>query len=68
MTTPKKEKLVLIDLRRINVYIGDPEAFKIKKAVNTIEYKIGEYLSVDTVNDLIKYQPNMTVEIIERNN
>ena len=35
----KKEKLVLIDKRRVN---GSVKGFKIKKAVNTIDYRVGD--------------------------
>jgi hypothetical protein len=62
----KKEKLVLTDLRDIN-FSGS--AFKVKKLTNTIDYRIGDYLSTGEVEDLLDINPkvrNITIEIISK--
>ena len=48
----KKEKIVVEDLRHIN---GISEnCFKVIKAVNTIKFPVGKYLSAKEVEDEIK--------------
>jgi hypothetical protein len=62
----KTEKIVLTDLRDINF---DDNAFKVKKMTNTIDYKIGEYLSRTQVKNLLETNPksrNITVDIVAR--
>ena len=62
----KKEKLVLEDLRHINL---NDTAFKVKKLVNTIEWQIGDYISETEVDGLLETNPkarNITVEIIAK--
>jgi hypothetical protein len=64
----KKEKLVLTDLRNVNH--GNGSAFRVKKMVNTIDYKIGDYISTDEVTELLARkvtlsQPkDITIEIV----
>lgn len=58
----KKEKIVVEDLRHIN---GKLKSFKVKKLVNTIDWKIDDYLSEDEVNNLIKYRREITVDIVK---
>jgi hypothetical protein len=61
----KKSKIVVTDLREIN--LADPKAsFKVVKMTNTIEFTIDQYLSTKEVEDKIKYDPDMTVEIQKR--
>lgn len=63
----KKEKLVLTDLRHVNF---NNSAFKVKKMINTIEYKIGDYLSTSEVTELLDTNPkarNITIEIVPKN-
>lgn len=60
----KKEKMVLVDLRHINGNISN--CFKVIKLVNTIRFKIDEYLSASKVEEEIKYNPDITVEIIKK--
>jgi hypothetical protein len=60
--TSKKEKIVVSDLRHINGYERD--CFKVVKAVNTIKFPIGKYLSSKEVEDEIKYNSDMTVDIV----
>jgi hypothetical protein len=57
----KKEKLVLIDLRHIN---STKDGFKVKKIVNTVRFKINQYLNEKVVNDEILYNDDMTIEIV----
>jgi len=59
----KKEKIILEDLRHINL---SDTAFKVKKMVNTINYEIGDYVSKAEVRKMIKTNPNITVEIIAK--
>lgn len=58
----KKEKLVLIDKRRVN---GSVKGFKIKKAVNTIDYRVGDYMSEADVSALLNL-PYLTVDLVEK--
>lgn len=58
----KKEKLILIDLRYINGNIKD--SFKVKKVVNTTNFRVDEYLPEKRVSDEIMYNDDMTVEIV----
>lgn len=61
----KKAKMVVADLRDVNLH--DPKAcFKVQKLTNTIEFKIDQYLSLKEVEDKIKYDPDMTVDIVKR--
>ena len=58
----KKIKIVMEDIRYVN---GDKEnCFKIRKITNTIDFEIGEYLDMNQVEDLIKYNENTTIEIV----
>lgn len=59
----KNIKLILEDLRSTN---SDPNAaFRVKKAINTIEYPIGEYLGKSKVSELCKL-PGYTVDIVAK--
>lgn len=55
----KKIKLILCEVK------GDlySDVYKVKKAINTIEYSIGEYIDKSLVKDLIKWNNNYTIEI-----
>lgn len=59
----KKIKIILEDLRHIN---GITHSFKVKKITNSIEFKINEYLNENQVDDLIKYNADTTIEIVEK--
>jgi hypothetical protein len=55
--------IVLEDMRNTN---SDPTAsFRVKKAVNTVQYPIGSYLPKSSVSELCK-TPGYTVNIIEK--
>jgi hypothetical protein len=56
----KKIKLILSEVK------GDlySDVYKVKKAVNTVEYSIGEYVDKKLIKDLIKWHNNYTIEIV----
>jgi hypothetical protein len=56
----KKIKLILSEVK------GDlySDVYKVKKAVNTVEYSIGEYVDKKLIKDLIKWNNNYTIEIV----
>ena len=47
----KNTKLVLVDKRRVNH--DNKSVFLVKKTVNTIDYKVGSYLSEQAVRDVM---------------
>ena len=57
----KNTKLVLVDKRRVNH--DNKSVFLVKKTVNTIDYKVGSYLSEQAVRDVM-LDVWMTVEIV----
>jgi hypothetical protein len=58
----KKKTLIVQDMRNINS--SNDNAFKVQKVTNSIYFKIGEYLSVNTL-DAYCINPDWTVNIIE---
>ena len=63
-----KKKLILEDLRTVN---GNPDhSFRVKKVVNSIDYKVGEILSSDTIkNDVLAYvddDNSWSVELVQK--
>jgi len=60
----KKEKLVVTDLRHING--NEKDCFKVVKITNNIKFQIDQYLSAKEVEDEIKYNPDMNIDIIPR--
>ena len=56
----KKIKLILSEVKR-DLY---SDVYKVKKAVNTVEYSIGEYVDKKLIKDLIKWNNNYTIEIV----
>ena len=57
----KPEKLVLTDRR--NFWEDEKKAFKVVKMVNTIDYRINQYLTEQDVRDAL-FLNKMTIEII----
>jgi hypothetical protein len=56
----KKIKLILSEVKG-ELY---SDVYKVKKAVNTVEYSIGEYVDKKLIKDLIKWNNNYTIEIV----
>ncbi len=56
--------IVLEDLRS-NALHGPENSFRVKKATNTIEYPIGEYVSKSLANELCN-KPGYTVNIVQK--
>jgi hypothetical protein len=59
----KKIKLILEDLRNVNTDPG--HAFRVKKAINTTAYPIGNNVSLDDAQGIAN-DPNWTLEIIKK--
>lgn len=57
----KNVKIILEDKRMINH--NTETAFKIKKVTNSIDYKVGSYLSERNIKDALM-DPFITVEIV----
>jgi hypothetical protein len=57
----KKEKLILIDRR----HTSKKQAFKVKKVINTTQFRVGQYLSEQLVED-INLKPEMTIELVDK--
>ena len=58
------KKLILEDYRTNSLHTDD-NAFRVKKATNTIEFPVGQFISKETVRTLCS-KPGFTVEIVQK--
>lgn len=59
-----KKKAVKIVLCDPPSTFGSNETFEVKKVVNTLQVKVGEYVDEDLVRQWIKNNDNWTIEFI----
>lgn len=58
----KKVKITLADLRELRL----PQTrFEVKELVNTVEFEIGQGLTLDEVNDLLQNRRDVEVRIVK---
>lgn len=60
-----KIKLILIDLR--NTYPDQKNPFRVKSITNTIDFKVNDYLTTDTVKNLLETRKDIEIKLIENN-
>jgi hypothetical protein len=59
-----KKKLVKIVLCDPPGSYCNNEAFEVKKVINTLEVKVGEYVDEKLVNDWIRRRDNWNIEFV----
>jgi hypothetical protein len=62
MFKKKPVKIVLCEPK--NTFIGE-DCFKVKKAINTLEVKVGELIDENLVRSWIKNKDNWTIEFVK---
>jgi len=64
----KKVTLILIDLlsAKMPYPISNRKCYKVNGIINSVDWRIGDLLTKEQVNDLIVYSGDITVKIIEK--
>jgi hypothetical protein len=58
----KKIKIILTDLRKLRL---PTTRFEVKELVNTAEFEIGQGLTFEEVNDLLRNRRDVEIKIVE---
>ena len=60
-----KKKPVKVILCNPPKSMGDENCFEVKKVINTMKVRVGEYIDSNMVSDWIKNKDNWTIEFVQ---